>query len=69
MSQTDKTWEQLQKHKRFSELEPSIVKQITEKRMAFLERRSNIGFSFVVVSSSRSYRKYGPVNMGNNFRV
>ena len=69
VSQTDKTWEQLQKHKRFSELEPSIVKQITEKRMAFLERRSNIGFSFVAVSSSRSCRKYGPVNMRNNFRV
>ncbi|XP_073258764.1 speckle-type POZ protein-like [Porites lutea] len=69
VSQTDKTWVQLQQHKRFSELEPSNVKHITEKRMAFLERRSSIGFPFAVVSSSRSCRKYGPVDMRNNFRV
>ena len=43
VSRTDKKWVQLQKHKRFSELEPSTVKHITEERVDYLERRLNVG--------------------------
>ena len=43
VSQTDKKWVQLQKHKRFSELEPATFKHITEERVDYLERRLNIG--------------------------
>ena len=81
VSQTDKKWVQLQKHKRFSELEPAMVKHITEERMDFLERRSNIGVTWVpipaitqqsvaraLVPTSSPY-KYGSVNMRNNFRI
>ena len=47
VSQTDKKWVQLQKHKRFSELEPASVKHITEERVDYLERRLNIGVTFL----------------------
>ena len=46
VSQTDKKWVQLQKHKRFSELEPATVKHITEERVDYLERILNIGVTF-----------------------
>ena len=81
VSQTDKKWVQLQKHKRFSELEPAMVKHITEERMDFLERRSNIGVTRGPILAATqlpvaiapmpisSPYKYGSVNMRNNFRI
>ena len=68
VSQTDKKWVQLQKHKRFSELEPSMVKHITEERMDYLERRLNVGGTFAFASNANC-RKYGSYNARNTFRV
>ena len=68
VSQTDKKWVQLQKHKRFSELEPSMVKHITEERMDYLERRLNVGGTFAFASNEHC-RKYGSYNVRNTFRV
>lgn len=81
VSQTDKKWVQLQKHKRFSELEPAMVKHITEERMDYLERRLNVGATWIQLAAAKQHsvvsaplrislsRKYGSVNMSNNFRV
>ena len=68
VSQTDKKWVQLQTHKRFSELEPAMVKHISEERMDYLERRLNVGVSWSQLAVPLR-RKYGSVNMSNNFRV
>ena len=68
VSQTDKKWVQLQKHKRFSELEPAMVKHISEERMDYLEQRLNGGVTWRQLALPLG-RKYGSVNMSNNFRV
>ena len=43
MSQTRVSWEEIQKHKRYSELEPDCVKRLTEARVNYLEKMLNIG--------------------------
>ena len=43
VSQTRETWEEIQKHKRYSELEPDCVKRLTEARVNYLEKMLNIG--------------------------
>ena len=76
VSQTDKKWVQLQKHKRFSELEPATVKHITEERVDYLERRLNIGVTFrvggceVLEGIPMNCRRCESVDdIRNNFRV
>ena len=68
VSQTDKKWAQLQKHKRFSELEPAMVKHLTEERMDYLERSLNVGDLLAEIPFLIP-RKYGSVNVRNNFRI
>ena len=83
VSRTDKKWVQLQKHKRFSELEPSTVKLITEERVDYLERRLNVGVtmsmtamtamppqSISVLAPTTNCRRCKSVDdIRNNFRV
>ncbi|CAH3178809.1 unnamed protein product, partial [Porites lobata] len=58
VSQTDKKWVQLQKHKRFSELEPATVKHVTEERVDYLERRLNISLGVYLWSSPYQTRQF-----------
>ena len=71
VSQTDKKWVQLQKHKRFSELEPAMAKHITEERVDYLERSLNVGGRLQTLPGIRLPHscKYGSVNMRDNFRI
>ena len=43
VSQTGHTWEQIQKHERYSELEKETVKWLTEERVNHLEKMLKIG--------------------------
>ena len=43
VSQTGHTWEQIQEHERYSELEKETVKWLTEERVNHLEKMLNIG--------------------------
>ena len=43
VSQTRVSWEEIQKHKRYSGLEPDCVKRLTEARVNYLEKMLNIG--------------------------
>ena len=80
VSRIDKKWAQLQKHKRFSELEPSMAKRITDERIDYLEERLYVGNPWQSVeqcetaavdprSFSSSCRRCGSVNIRNSFRV
>ena len=76
VSQTDKKWVQLQKHKRFSELEPATFKHITEERVDYLERILNIGVTcqFEECTPTRKsfpkcHRCESVDDIRNNFRV
>lgn len=39
----NQTWEEIQEHKRYSELEPASVKRLTEERVDYLEKILRIG--------------------------
>ena len=39
----NQTWEEIQEHKRYSELEPASVKRLTEERVNYLEKVLKIG--------------------------
>ena len=79
VSQIDKKWAQLQRHKRFSELEPSMAKRITDERIDYLEERLYVGNPWQSESCAmpeddpRSFssncRRCGSVNITNSFRV
>ena len=43
VSQTGHTWEQIQEHERYSELEKETVKWLTEERVNHLEKMLKIG--------------------------
>ena len=43
VSQTGDTWEEIQKHRRYCQLEAECVKRLTEARVNYLEKMLNIG--------------------------
>ena len=62
VSQTGHTWEQIQKHERYSELEKETVKWLTEERVNHLEKMLKIGgkvYTYIHISyTSLLYSSY-----------